>query len=65
MQKQMDFDALPRFNGSDYDHARDVLRLTGQMQRVFDLMSDGKWRTPKRLGGLRRCLYRACCPKGV
>ena len=34
-----------RFNGSDYDHEIDSLRLTGQIKRVHDVMIDGKWRT--------------------
>jgi hypothetical protein len=35
----------PRFNGADYVSTRDDVRLTGQLQRVFDLMKDGMWRT--------------------
>lgn len=35
----------PRFNGSDYDSAKDQDRLTGQIKRIFDLMKDGSWRT--------------------
>lgn len=44
-QRTIDFDALPRFNGPAYDHQRDVVRLCAQMQRVFDLMQDGEWRS--------------------
>ena len=33
------------FNGSDYVPARDDVRLTGQHERIRDLMLDGKWRT--------------------
>jgi len=33
------------FAGSDYDDSRDRRRLTGQIQRVYRLMSDGEWRT--------------------
>lgn len=33
------------FNGSDYDHDFDHARLTGQIKRVFDCMSDRAWRT--------------------
>lgn len=51
------FDAIPpvkpvslrvddvRFDGSDYDSARDNERLTGQIKRIFDLMKDGNFRT--------------------
>jgi hypothetical protein len=34
-----------RFDGSDYDHERDRVRLTGQINRVFECVKDGKWRT--------------------
>jgi hypothetical protein len=34
-----------RFDGDDYVPERDDVRLTGQIKRVFDLMSDGKERT--------------------
>jgi len=40
----MTFDS-PRFDGSDYVRARDDVRLKGQLLRVWELMSDGKWRT--------------------
>ena len=39
-----DFTA-PRFNGSDYDPEKDDVRLRGQIERVFNLMKDGIWRT--------------------
>lgn len=35
----------PRLAGDDYDHERDGPRLLGQIRRVFDFMSDGKWHT--------------------
>ena len=38
-------DAFSRFDGADYDDKRDRERLTGQIQRVFRCMSDGRWRT--------------------
>ena len=34
-----------RFNGDDYVHERDAPRLTGQIQKIFDLMKDSRWRT--------------------
>jgi hypothetical protein len=34
-----------RFDGDDYSHERDHTRLTGQIQRVHDLIFDGEWRT--------------------
>lgn len=33
------------FDGKTYDPALDHNRLTKQLGRVFELMSDGKWRT--------------------
>lgn len=38
-------DFTPEFNGSDYDHAFDHARLSGQIKRVHDAMIDGVWRT--------------------
>ena len=37
----------PHFNGADYNRSRDDARLTGQILRVWDCMSDGRWRTLK------------------
>lgn len=34
-----------RFAGSDYEPARDDVRLTGQLLRVFECVKDGRWRT--------------------
>jgi len=34
-----------RFNGSDYDRREDDARLASQLDRVFELMKDGQWRT--------------------
>ena len=42
------FSAAPgrrRFSGDEYDPKRDDARLTGQIERVFGLMKDGRWRT--------------------
>ena len=33
-----------KFNGPDLTE-QDEIRLTGQIQRVFDCMKDGQWRT--------------------
>lgn len=35
----------PGFDGPAYQAKYDHARLTGQIQRVFNLMSDGQWRT--------------------
>ena len=47
IQQELDFTAVrePIFQGSDYDHARDSKRLTGQLQKVYDCMKDAQWRT--------------------
>ena len=34
-----------RFDGADYEPARDGARLTQQYGRIFALMRDGRWRT--------------------
>lgn len=36
-------DRLPDFDGETYEADRDKLRLTGQLRRVFKVMSDGRW----------------------
>lgn len=44
---QLDLDSWrpPRFDGDDYVPERDDARLGPQLQRVWSLMRDGKWRT--------------------
>lgn len=41
------FSYIPQraFDGKTYEPSKDCERLKGQLARVFDLMSDGKWRT--------------------
>lgn len=34
-----------RFDGSDYQPARDDVRLTGQLLRIWSVVCDGAWRT--------------------
>jgi len=38
-----------RFDGADYDRSRDDVRLTGQILRVWECVSDGGWRTLKEI----------------
>jgi hypothetical protein len=38
-----------RFNGADYDRSRDDARLTGQILRVWNCVSDGKWKTLRQI----------------
>jgi hypothetical protein len=40
-----DIQVEPHFQGSDYVAKYDHARLTGALKRIFDLMSDGKYRT--------------------
>lgn len=47
-QLNIDFDTA-RFNGPDYNPARDNARLCGQMLRVCELMKDGEWRTLREI----------------
>ena len=42
------FEGLP-FDGVTYNHERDNIRLSGQCQRVFDVMKDGQWRSLQEL----------------
>jgi hypothetical protein len=43
------FTRLPHFDGPDYSPEHDQARLTGQILRVYAVMSDGKWRTLREL----------------
>lgn len=49
-QETLPFNAPPKwaniqFNGPEYDPDRDNPRLSGQIERVFDLMQDSEWRS--------------------
>lgn len=41
----LDYIERSRFNGAVYKPAFDDIRLAGQIQRIFELMKDGQWRT--------------------
>lgn len=41
--------ALFRFDGKAYVPARDDIRLTGQLRRIYALMKDGKWRSLRQI----------------
>lgn len=45
MVQQLNIFQTPRFNGSDYVPKYDDKRLTGQIERVYNVMKDGAWRT--------------------
>lgn len=36
---------LPEFDGATYSRPHDKERLTGQIEKVFNLIKDGQWRT--------------------
>ncbi len=50
MNNQLKFD----FDGSDYKHKRDSVRLSGQLLRIWDVMKDGQWRTLDQISELTR-----------
>lgn len=45
MNNQLDIFENARFNGPDYEPEFDQARLTGQIERIYNLMIDGRWRT--------------------
>ena len=45
----MQLSLLPRFDGADYNHARDGERLNTQLARIVTLMADGQWRTLEQI----------------
>jgi hypothetical protein len=42
-------ETMPHFDGETYEPHRDHVRLSGQMLKVRNLMSDGEWRTLSRI----------------
>ena len=49
-----DIVTLPGFDGPAYDRRFDHARLTGQIQRVYSLMQDGRWRTLQEIADTTR-----------
>ena len=47
-----DLFSYAHFDGTAYEPQHDKARLTGQILRVYDLMSDGKWRTLREIASL-------------
>ena len=43
---------MVRFNGADYQPNRDDIRLAGQLLRIWNVMSDGRWRTLREIATL-------------
>ena len=40
------------FTGETYEPERDFIRLSGQLRKVYSLMSDGKWRTLRQISDI-------------
>src|SRR5678816_22681 len=51
MQLAIDFETV-RFNGPDYEPARDNARLGAQFLRIFELMKDGQPRTLSEIAAI-------------
>lgn len=46
---------LPLFDGITFDAKRDGPRLAGHLQKVRELMSDGRWRTLEQIASFVGC----------
>jgi|GEM_PF-5838863 len=53
----------PDFDGSDYSHALDHGRLTGQLRDVYEAMKDGEWRTLPEIRALTGLAFDASVSK--
>ena len=42
------------FDGVDYQPELDFVRLTGQMERIYNLMQDGQFRTLSQIASITR-----------
>lgn len=51
----VDMSQAPTFHGETFDPARDGARLTAHLQRVRDLMADGRWRTLAEIAAAAGC----------
>lgn len=47
--KQQEIDFNPKYAGPDYEPELDQKRLTGQINDIFTLMRDSKWRTLREI----------------
>lgn len=50
---------LPGFDGATFESEQDGIRLSGQMKRVFDFMSDGGWHTLREIAAATNSLETA------
>jgi hypothetical protein len=51
--------ATPGFDGHTFEPDRDGIRLSGQMRRIYNLMSDRQWRTLHEIADATSCLETA------
>lgn len=49
---QLDF--MPQFDGATYEAAQDWARLDKQLDRIRELMIDGRWRTLREIASLTK-----------
>lgn len=49
---QKPYGRAPHFDGATFDVQKDYVRLKGQLARVYNWMSDGRWRTLSELKNL-------------
>ena len=55
-QTTFDFTSTPYpFGGETFNASEDGVRLTGHLQKVFDLMKDGRWRTLNQIASAVGC----------
>lgn len=47
--QQAFWDKPVTFDGDDYDHEKDYIRLKGQMMRIYNFMKDGHWDSLKEI----------------
>ena len=52
MTQQTEFKFTAQFDGSDYSPEHDKVRLTGQIEVIFNLMRDGRYRTLSEISSI-------------
>lgn len=45
---------IKHFDGVDYQFELDFVRLSGQMQQIYNLMQDGKFRTLRQIADITK-----------
>lgn len=54
-QPTLDFTKPLKFGGKTFEAAQDGVRLTNHLQKVYDLMKDGQWRTLRQIADVVGC----------